>query len=230
MKKIFGYPMLVVLAAVIAVVGPRLGEANQKVDAAGCLACHAVGVFGAGDGSIHGSHSNCAGCHTGIPGAGNVFASACLTCHPAAGSEKCDLVNFHEDLTGYNPSGASCLDCHSNCGGSTTTTTTTTTTVPSVKGKRYEIFLIGPFREGCRSTAAEFRSDNVLVLDCLNGFGMYLSIGGSFTAVYWSNNYYLGYGMGMVLTGFAADPYIAAGGLAFFGNMISTVALSGYIL
>jgi hypothetical protein len=36
--------------------------------------------------------------------------------------------------------------------------------------------------------------------------------------------------MGMVLTGFAVDPYLVAGGLASFGNIISAVALSGYIL
>jgi hypothetical protein len=99
-----------------------------------------------------------------------------------------------------------------------------------VKGKRYEIFLIGPFREGCRATTAEFRSDNVLIIDCLDGFGMYISIGNTFTAVYWSNNYYLGYGLGMILTGFTVEPYIVAGGLSCFGNIISTVVLSGYIL
>jgi len=225
-KKISVHIYVVLLAATVAVAFPRFSSANQKVDSSGCLECHDLGVFGAGDGSIHGSHSNCSDCHDGTPGAGNVFSSACLECHPASGSAKCDLVNFHEDSVSYTPTGASCLTCHSECGNSTTTTTTPQ---PTIKGNRYEIFLIGPFREGCRATTIEFRSDNVLVLDCLDGFGSYLSIGNTFTAVYWSNNYYLGYGLGMILTGFAVNPYIIAGGLASFGNMISTVIMSGYI-
>jgi len=69
-----------------------------------------------------------------------------------------------------------------------------------------------------------------MVLDCLDGFGTYLSVGNIFTAVYWSNNYYLGYGLGMILTGFAVDSYIVAGGLAYYGHVISTVVMSGYIL
>jgi len=218
---------VILLVVIAAAVVPQLGYANQKVDSSGCLECHDLGVFGAGDGSIHGSHSNCADCHDGTPGAGNVFSSACLACHPASDSALCDLVNFHEGSVSYTPSGAACLDCHSTCGGSTTTTTTPQ---PTITGNRYEIFLIGPFREGCRATTAEFRSDNVLTLECLDGFGVYLGFGNTFTAVYWTNNYYLGYGMGMVLTGFAADPYIVAGGLASFGNIISTVVMTGYIL
>ncbi len=36
--------------------------------------------------------------------------------------------------------------------------------------------------------------------------GTYVSVGNVFTAVYWSNNYYLGYGLGMVLSGAALIP------------------------
>lgn len=226
MKKASIGMYVILLVAMVGLIFPPAGFANQKVDSSGCLACHELGVFGAGDGSIHGSHVDCAACHEGAPGAGNVASSACLACHPASGSDQCDLVGLHENSTGYTPSGASCLDCHGNCGGSTTTTTPPT----GVRGNRYEIFLIGPFREGCRSATAQFRSDNVLVLDCLDGFGWYLSFGNTFTAIYWSNNYYLGYSLGMMVTGFAINPYIVAGGLSYFGNIMSTVVITGYIL
>ena len=124
MRKIGLTACAVLLAAGIAVAFSCWSWAYLKVDSSGCLECHALGVFGAGDGSIHGSHSNCADCHDGTPGAGNVFTSACLACHPASDSALCDLVNFHEGSVSYTPSGAACLDCHSTCGGSTTTTTT----------------------------------------------------------------------------------------------------------
>ena len=73
-----------------------------------------------------------------------------------------------------------------------------------------------------------FRSDNVLLLDCPQGFGVYLSIGGFFTGVYWSNNYYQGYGLLMVLSGVAVDSYITIGGVALYANRISPVVYSGY--
>jgi hypothetical protein len=209
---------IVVLAAIVAVAFAGGIRAYEKVDAGGCLECHELGVFGAGDGSIHGSHSNCADCHEGVPQADQVFSSSCLVCHPEPSSETCDLVNLH---------GGSCNVCHSECGSSTTTTTAPPT---NIKGNRFEIFLLGPFREGCRATTVEFRSDNVMILDCLDGFGNYISVGNVFIGVYWTNNYFMGYGMGMVLTGFSVYPYIAAGGFASYGNIISTVVMSGYIL
>ncbi len=227
MRNINVRPVVVVLAAAIAVAAPSLSGANQKVDSSGCLACHALGTFGAVDGSVHGSHSKCADCHDGTPGAGNVFSSACLACHPASDAVLCDLVNFHEEATGYVPSGASCLDCHSVCGGSTTTTTALQ---PLIKGNRYEVFFAGPFKEGCTSATIDFRSDNVMVLDCMDGYGTYVSVGNVFTAVYWSNNYFLGNGLGMVLSGAAFNSYIVGGGLAYYGTILRIVLLSGYIL
>lgn len=234
------YAGIVVSVALVSFARPGWTNSKVTVETNGCLeaGCHSVGVFGANDGSIHGSHSNCADCHEGTPQAGNVFSSSCLACHPNSDSELCDLARFMENSLNYNPTGLSCYECHSNCEPTGTTTTTTatgtstTTTTPqiSIKGKRFEIFLIGPFREGCRATTVEFRSDNVLVLDCLDGFGTYWSIGNVFSAVYWSNNYYLGYGLGMIISGFAFDSYIFAGGIAYFEHVISTVALSGYVL
>ena len=227
MRTICRIGYVIVLAAAVAAASPRGSAANQKVDSSGCLPCHELGTFGADDGSIHGSHSNCADCHDGTPGAGNVFSSSCIECHPASGSAKCDLVNFHEDSVSYTPAGASCLDCHSECGSSTTTTTALQ---PLIKGNRYEVLFIGSFSEGCNATAVEFRSDNVLVMDCMDGFGSYLSIGNIFASVYWSNNYFLGNGMCMVLTGYAIDSYIVGGGLVYTAGRISPVLMSGYVL
>ena len=227
MRTICRIGYVLVLAAAVAAAAPRGSAANQKVDSSGCLPCHELGTFGADDGSIHGSHSNCADCHDGAPAAGNVFSSSCIECHPASGSAKCDLVNFHEDSVSYTPTGASCLDCHSECGGSTTTTTALQ---PLIKGNRYEVFFVGPFKEGCNSATIDFRSDNVMVLDCMDGYGAYVSVGNVFTAVYWSNNYFLGDGLGMVLSGAAVNSYIVGGGLAYYGKILSIVLLSGYIL
>jgi hypothetical protein len=209
---------IVLLTAIVAVAFAGGIRAYQKVDSAGCLECHDLGEFGAGDGSIHGSHSNCADCHEGVPQADQVFSSSCLVCHPQPSSETCDLVTFH---------GGSCTDCHSDCGSSTTTTTAPRT---NIKGNRYEVLFVGEFKEGCNSATVDFRSDNVMVLDCMDGYGTYVSVGNVFTAVYWSNNYYLGYGLGMVLSGAAVNSYIVGGGLAYYGKILSIVLLSGYIL
>ncbi|MDX1779416.1 MAG: hypothetical protein R3339_11100 [Thermodesulfobacteriota bacterium] len=207
----------------------KLSTSNPLVDSSGCLECHEVGQFGAQDGSLHGSHSNCADCHDGSPGLGNVSSSACIDCHPFPSPGLCQLVNLHEGSLGYNPSGASCIDCHSDCDGGSTTTTTTGPP-SSLAGTRWEVFVVGPFREGCTATTLNFRSDNVLTLDCLEGFGEFLSVGGAFSAVYWSNNAYQGYNLGMVLTGIAFKPYIIIIGVAYYGNIITPVLLIGYIL
>ncbi len=207
----------------------KLSISNPLVDSSGCLECHQVGQFGAQDGSLHGSHSNCADCHEGSPGLGNVSSSACIDCHPFPSPGECQLVNLHEGSLTYNPSGATCLDCHSDCDDGSTTTTTTGP-LPSLAGTRWEIFVTGPFREGCTATTLNFREDNVLTLDCLDGFGEFISIGGAFSAVYWSNNYYRGYSLGMVITGIAFNPYIIIIGVANYGNIITPVLFVGYIL
>ena len=207
----------------------KWSTSNPLVDESGCLECHEVGQFGAQDDTIHGSHSNCADCHDGDPGLGNVSSSSCIECHPFPSPGECQLVNLHEGSLGYNPSGASCLDCHGDCddGG----TTTTTTGLPSaLNGTRWEVFVIGPFREGCTATTLTFREDNVLTLDCLDGFGQYASIGASFSGAFWSNNAYKGYNLGMILTGVAFNSYITIIGVAYYGNIISPVLLIGYIL
>ena len=222
----------------VAFIFPKLGTSNLMVDDTGCLECHDASFPG---GTLHSisSHSNCGSCHDGSPGMGNVASSSCIVCHPLGEPGKCELVLFHEDSMDYDPSGASCIVCHADCeGGETTTTTTvngettTTTTVlqSTIKGNRYEVFLVGPFKEGCSATTMTFRSDNVLILQCMDGFGTYFSFGNFFTAFYWSNNYYKGYGLVLLLTGFASDSYINCGGIAYFGNNISPVALTGYIL
>lgn len=208
----------------------KLSTSNPLVDSSGCLECHEVGQFGAQDGSLHGSHSNCADCHDGSPGLGNVSSSACIDCHPFPSPGECQLVNLHEGSLSYNPSGASCLDCHSDCDGGTTTTTTTTGPPSSLAGTRWEVFVVGPFPEGCTATTLNFRADNVLTLDCLDGFGEFIAIGGAFSAVYWSNNFYMGYSLRMVITGVAFNPYIIIVGVANYGNILTPVLLIGYIL
>jgi hypothetical protein len=140
------------------------------------------------------------------------------------------LVNLHEESLAYNPSGASCLDCHGDCDDGSTTTTTTTDPPTSLAGTRWEVFVVGPFREGCNATTLNFREDNVLTLDCLDGFGEFISIGGTFSAVYWSNNAYKGYNLGMIITGVAFNSYITIIGVAYYGNIISPILLIGYIL
>jgi hypothetical protein len=90
--------------------------------------------------------------------------------------------------------------------------------------------VVGPFREGCTATTLNFRADNVLTLDCLDGFGEFIAIGGAFSAVYWTNNFYRGYSLGMVITGIAFNPYIIIVGVANYGNIVTPVLLIGYIL
>ena len=232
-KRIGAVVLYVTLILAGAFIFPRLSTSNPKVDSTGCLDCHEVGQFGAQDGSLHGSHSSCAICHDGGAGqAGNVSAGSCLTCHPAAGSDLCDLVNFHEDSMAYDPSGASCLTCHAAAcdGGNGSTTTTSSPPQSTIRDSRYEIFLVGTSEVGCSSSTLTFRSDNVLILDCIEGFGTYLSIANVFTAFYWSNNFYQGSGMVLFFSGIAIDPYITGGGIAFFNNRVQPVIITGYRL
>ena len=205
---------------------PQAGKSNLTVDDSGCLECHDAAYP---DGTLHSqpAHSDCTICHD-VTG-DTPSSSTCINCHPLGNPGKCELVLFHEDSTAYDPSGTSCLTCHSDCDGGETTTTTTTSQA-TIKGNRYEVFLVGSGMEGCSATTMNFRSDNVLILECLDGVGNYISMGNYFTAFYWANNYYKGYGMGLFLSGIALDPYIIAVGIGYFGNNLSPVVLTGYIL
>lgn len=231
MKKIGVTLFCVSLFFVVAFIIPQMSTSNLLVDDTGCTVCHDAS-FPSGELHSISAHGNCGSCHDGSPGQGNVASSSCVVCHPIGDPGTCNLVNFHD------PAVADCLMCHPDCeeGPTTTTTvdgeTTTTTTIPesTIRGNRYEVFLLGPFQEGCSATTMTFRSDNVLTLQCMDGFGTYLSFGNFFTAFYWSNNYYKGYGLALLLSGFASDSYINCGGIAYFGNTISPVLLTGYIL
>jgi len=199
-------------------------SADGAVDSSNCLAeCHG-GENPYPSGQIHSvsTHTACDSCHDGAFEAGNVFASACIVCHPLGDAGKCPLVEFHDP-----GKGAICLSCHTDCGGETTTTTTVSQT--TVKGKRYEVFLVGPF-EGCSATTMNFRLDNILILECIDGYGVYLPILNFFTAFFWAPNFYLGGGVFLILSGVGLDPFITAGGIAYFGNEVSPVVLTGYLL
>jgi len=224
-KKISLVLSIVSLVLTVAFIFPRFGTSNLLVDDSGCLECHDAAYP---DGALHSqsAHSNCDSCHTTT--GDTPSSSKCITCHPLGNTGKCELVLFHEDSMDYDPTGASCIVCHADCeGGETTTTTTVPQT--TITGNRYEVFLVGPF-EGCTATTLTFRSDNILTLECMDGFGTYLAFGNIFTAFYWSNNYYQGYGLGILLSGIALDPYIIGGGIAYFGNNVSPVVITGYIL
>jgi len=201
-------------------------DPDGNVDDTNCLVqgCHIAGDDqNPEEGTLHYTHGNCPQCHEGTPGLGNVSASSCTVCHPFGNAGECPLVNFHDP-----DKGAICLDCHDECeGGETTTTTTVTYT--TVKGKRYEVFLVGSF-EGCSATTMTFRADNILLLGCIDGYGVYLPILNFFTAVYWAPNFYLGEGVVLVLSGVGLDPFIIAGGIAYVGNDVAPVLITGYLL
>ncbi len=102
-----------------------------------CTVCHPTSFSSTSDLRLHSrtGHSNCAQCHDGTPGPGNVTADKCVVCHPQGNPGACNLVDVHSpSITG------SCLDCHMNCAGGipvTTTTTTapgTTTTTTTIQG------------------------------------------------------------------------------------------------
>jgi len=226
MRKIVVGIFCIALCMVVAFIFPHLGKSYQIVDDTGCLqqGCHVAGDSeDPEEGTLHALHSNCTQCHEGTPELGNVYASSCIECHPFDDAGKCPLVNFHDP-----GKGATCLSCHPDCeGGETTTTTTVTYT--TIKGKRYEVFLVGSF-EGCSATTMTFRSDNILLLGCIDGYGVYLPILNLFTAVYWAPNFYLGGGVVLVLSGVGLDPFITAGGIAYVGNDVRPLLITGYLL
>ncbi len=224
MKKIGIMIFCISLCVAIAFILPRVSTSWPLMDDSGCLeTCHG-GENPFPDGQIHSvsTHTDCGSCHDGSPGAGNVASSACIVCHPTGDPGECNLVNLHATFS-------DCLMCHPDCDETETTTTTTTGSTIDVTGDRYEIFFIGG-PVGCNATTINFRSDNVLVLDCMDGYGIYLPFLNFFSAVYWSNDFYLGSGALFVVSGVAFDPFIAGAGAAYFGNEFRPIAFTGYLL
>ena len=151
-KKISIVMLCCFIALVVAIVLPRLGSSEERVDKdSTCLGCHV------NDKPVHDRDSvlhnadhfvtgECDNCHeNGNTTAGSVKASACLACHPAdqagpgVNAGKCDLINFHLDNSDYTASGQSCLvsGCHlDQCNGETSTTTSgpASTTTSSIDG------------------------------------------------------------------------------------------------
>jgi len=151
LKKVSVVMLCCFIALVVAVVLPRLGSSEDKVDSnSTCLGCHvndiAVHDIGVLHNADHFVTGECDNCHeNGNPSAGNVKASSCLACHPADQAEpgvdagKCDLIDFHLDNPDYAASGESCLvsGCHlDQCNGGTSTTTSgpVSTTTSSIDG------------------------------------------------------------------------------------------------
>ena len=75
-----------------------------------------------------------------------------------------------------------------------------------------------------------FRSDNILVVECMDGFGMYMPVSNFFVAFYRAPDFYLGKDATILLTGFAIDPFIIAGGVAYIGDDTETILVTGYLL
>jgi hypothetical protein len=132
---------------------PSMSAAHPLVDASGCLACHDLGEFALE--GLHGTHTDCFACHDGPTERGNVYAVACLACHPRplVNAELCSLAGFHEGSADYVPSGASCLSagCHSDaCSGFSTTTTAPDSTCPAeeIYGEgSFEVLLLRSVRD-----------------------------------------------------------------------------------
>ena len=224
MKKIGIIVFCISLCVAIALILPRVSTSWPLVDDFGCLeTCHG-GENPFPDGQIHSvpAHSDCSSCHDGSPEAGNVASSTCIVFHPTGDPGECNLVNLHETFS-------DCIKCHPDCDKTETTTTTTTGSTIDVTGDRYEIFFIGG-PAGCNATTINFRTDNVLVLDCMDGFGVYLPFLNFFSAVYWSNDFYLGSGALFAVSGVAFDPFIAGAGMAYYDNAIRPLAFTGYLL
>lgn len=95
--------------------------------------------------------------------------------------------------------------------------------------KRYEVFFAGSL-PGCSATTMTFRSDDILILACIDGFGVYSELLDIFSATYWAPDYFKGKGIVLLLIGTACDPFIIAGGIAIIGNDVGLVVLTGYLL
>jgi len=98
-----------------------------------------------------------------------------------------------------------------------------------VTDTRYEVFFLGA-PPGCSATTMTFRADQVLVFECLDGYGIYWTILDSFVATFWANSFYEGNGAIFSIIGIALDPFMVAGGIAIIGSDVRPVLLTGYLL
>jgi len=101
--------------------------------------------------------------------------------------------------------------------------------INDVKGKRYQVFMTPPITD-TSSAIMTFRSDNILVIDTIDGYGIYMPVLNLFAAYYWAPDFYLGRPISILLTGFAMDPFITAVGVGYIGNNIHMVLITGYSL
>jgi hypothetical protein len=101
--------------------------------------------------------------------------------------------------------------------------------INDVKGKRYQVFMTPPLTD-TSSAIMTFRSDNILVIDTIDGYGIYMPVLNFFAAYYWAPDFYLGRPISILLTGFAMDPFITAVGVGYIGNNIHMVLITGYSL
>jgi hypothetical protein len=98
----------------ILVIGLFVTSSGYAYDTwSGCKGCHPQGILGtATRPQLHGisSHTaNCANCHAGTPGVGNVYPSACIVCHPRTGDTGvCQLIAAQASH------GSTCLACHAS--------------------------------------------------------------------------------------------------------------------
>ena len=98
-----------------------------------------------------------------------------------------------------------------------------------VTDTRYEVFFLGA-PPGCNATTVTFRADQVLIFECMDGYGIYYPAGNSFTATFWANTFYLGEGALFNIAGIALDPLILGVGIAIIGDDVRWILLSGYLL
>ena len=98
-----------------------------------------------------------------------------------------------------------------------------------VTDTRYEVFFLGA-PPGCNATTVTFRADQVLIFECMDGYGIYYPAGNSFTATFWANTFYLGEGALFNIVGIALDPLILGVGIAIIGDDVRWIVLSGYLL
>jgi hypothetical protein len=147
MKKAISVMFFICLCLAVSVVFPRLSLSRLLVDSSGCFECHSSVELHSG--ATHAT--DCTACHETSAGSDPVEAFNCLACHPGqmpgTNADKCDLIEFHEDNSDYEPMGPSCFsstECHLNeCNGGPTTTTTTapaTTSEPDSTCPSEEIY------------------------------------------------------------------------------------------
>ena len=99
----------------------------------------------------------------------------------------------------------------------------------TVSDKRYEVFMTNPL-PGLGATTMTFRADNILIIEGMDGAGIYMPVANTFNAFYWAPEYYMGDDITLWLTGFTINPFIFAFGIARVGNDPRTVLLTGYVL